>query len=204
MNEQISALMKPAILFDALHPDRDPTNQEHLLSDGRSYWLTLRSESHGEYLPTRESKKAAKRWVKYSKKTWKKSPGRGMMEVLDLPDSSAAEVGGWLLEATRPAWAAEVEAEVQAGPQNETESLDVTMAPCHRAFREKLNLTMPLLADFNPKGKVSRAYGARIEAVDHGNRSLVHVEDGEVKWSYASPTPLEIPGANLIFDALSG
>jgi hypothetical protein len=25
MNEQISALMKPAILFDALHPDRDPT-----------------------------------------------------------------------------------------------------------------------------------------------------------------------------------
>ena len=25
-----------------------------------------------------------------------------------------------------------------------------------------------------------------------------------VKWSYASPTPLEIPGANLIFDALSG
>ena len=78
------------------------------------------------------------------------------------------------------------------------------MAPCHRAFREKLNLTMPLLAGFNPKGKISRAYGARIEAVDHGNRSLVHVEDGEVKWSYAAPTPLEIPGANLIFDALSG
>src|SRR5450631_2200722 len=25
MNEQISALMKPAIFFDALHPDRDPT-----------------------------------------------------------------------------------------------------------------------------------------------------------------------------------
>jgi hypothetical protein len=24
-----------------------------------------------------------------------------------------------------------------------------------------------------------------------------------VKWSHASPTPLEIPGANLIFDALS-
>ena len=45
------------------------------------------------------------------------------------------------------------------------------MAPCHRAFREKLNLTMPLLADFNPKGMVSRADGARIEAVDHGNGS---------------------------------
>jgi hypothetical protein len=102
MNEQISELMQHAILFGALHPDRDPTNQEHFLSDARSYWLTLRSDSHGEYLPTRESKKAATRWVKYSKKMWKKNPGRGMMEVLDLPDSSAAEVGGWLLEGTRP------------------------------------------------------------------------------------------------------
>ena len=26
--------------------------------------------------------------------------------------------------------------------------------------------------------------------------------DGTVLWSYQSPTPLEIPGANLIFDAL--
>ena len=27
---------------------------------------------------------------------------------------------------------------------------------------------------------------------------------GTVAWSYATPTPLEIPGANLIFDALEG
>ena len=74
---------------------------------------------------------------------------------------------------------------------------------CHHAFREKLNLSMPLLADFNPKGQVSRAYGAWIDSVDHGNRSLVLIEDGEVKWSHASPSPVEIPGANLIFDALS-
>lgn len=73
----------------------------------------------------------------------------------------------------------------------------------HRAFRERLGLTMPLLADFNPKGAVSRAYGAWIEKADHGNRSLVLVEDGVVLWSYASPSPAEIPGANLIFDALS-
>jgi peroxiredoxin len=74
---------------------------------------------------------------------------------------------------------------------------------CHRAFREQLNLSMPLLADFHPKGEVSRAYGAWIDAVGHGNRSLVLIENAEVKWSHASPTPLEIPGANLIFDALS-
>jgi peroxiredoxin len=73
----------------------------------------------------------------------------------------------------------------------------------HRAFREQLNLTMPLLADFNPKGEVCRAYGAWIDAVDHANRSLVLIEDGEVMWSYATPSPAEIPGANLIFDALS-
>jgi peroxiredoxin len=73
----------------------------------------------------------------------------------------------------------------------------------HRAFREQLNLTMPLLSDFHPKGEVTRAYGAYLEERGHGNRSLVLVEDGEVIWSYASPTPLEIPGANLIFDALA-
>jgi peroxiredoxin len=80
-------------------------------------------------------------------------------------------------------------------------SVDSTFS--HRAFREQLNLSMPLLADFNPKGQVSRAYGAWIDQVDHGNRSLVLVEDGEVKWSHATPTPAEIPGANLIFDAIA-
>jgi peroxiredoxin len=73
----------------------------------------------------------------------------------------------------------------------------------HRAFREQLGLTMPLLADFHPKGEVTRAYDAWIEKVGHGNRSLVLVEDGVVRWSYESPNPGEIPGANLIFDALS-
>jgi peroxiredoxin len=81
-------------------------------------------------------------------------------------------------------------------------SVDSTYS--HHAFREQRNLTMTLLADFNPKGEVSRAYGAWIEAVDHGNRSLVLIDgEGIVRWSHASPTPLEIPGANLIFDALA-
>jgi peroxiredoxin len=80
-------------------------------------------------------------------------------------------------------------------------SVDSTV--CHAAFRKQLNLTMTLLSDFNPKGAVSRSYGAWIERVDHGNRSLVLVDErGIVAWSHASPTPLEIPGANLIFDAL--
>ncbi|MDP9227519.1 MAG: redoxin domain-containing protein [Actinomycetota bacterium] len=74
----------------------------------------------------------------------------------------------------------------------------------HRAFREHLGLAMPLLSDFRPKGEVSRAYGAYIEERGHDNRSLVLIdEQGVVRWSHASPTPLEIPGANLIFDALA-
>jgi peroxiredoxin len=81
--------------------------------------------------------------------------------------------------------------------------ISVDSSFCHHAFRKDRGLTMTLLSDFNPKGEVSRAYGAWIDKVDHGNRSLVLVEDGKVKWSHASPTPLEIPGANLIFDALS-
>jgi len=82
--------------------------------------------------------------------------------------------------------------------------ISVDSAFCHRACRQQLNLTLPLLADFKPKGEVSRAYGAWIEGADHGNRSLVLVDgDGVVRWSHAAPTPLEIPGANLIFDALA-
>ena len=82
--------------------------------------------------------------------------------------------------------------------------ISVDSSYSHRAFREQLNLTMPLLADFNPKGEVSRAYGAYVEDRGHPNRSLVLIdEEGVVRWVYESPSPLEIPGANLIFDALA-
>jgi peroxiredoxin len=74
---------------------------------------------------------------------------------------------------------------------------------CHRAFAERLGTSIPLLADFHPKGEVCAAYGALIAERGHANRSLVLVdEQGTVAWSHATPTPLEIPGANLIFDAL--
>jgi peroxiredoxin len=81
--------------------------------------------------------------------------------------------------------------------------VSVDSAYCHRAFREHLNLTMPLLADFHPKGAMSREYGAYQDDFGADNRSLVLIgEDGVVRWSYASPSPKDIPGANLIFDAL--
>ena len=80
-------------------------------------------------------------------------------------------------------------------------STDGTWA--HNAFRKHLGLEMTLLSDFHPKGEVSRAYGAYLEDWGTPNRSLVLIdEEGVVRWVHESPTPMEIPGANLIFDAL--
>jgi peroxiredoxin len=73
----------------------------------------------------------------------------------------------------------------------------------HNAFRKALGLEMTLLSDFHPKGEVSRAYGAYLEEWGTPNRSLVLIdEEGVVRWVHAEETPLTIPGANLIFDAL--
>jgi peroxiredoxin len=74
----------------------------------------------------------------------------------------------------------------------------------HKAFQEKLGIDTTLLADFEPKGAVSRAYGSYIDAAGMANRTLVLIgADGAVEWAYESPTPGEFPGANLIFDALA-
>jgi peroxiredoxin len=96
----------------------------------------------------------------------------------------------------------EVKPEIEAkGVQMVGISVDSAFA--HKAFQEKLGIDTPLLADFEPKGEVARAYGAYVEGRGHANRSLVLVdEEGVVAWSYEPETPLEIPGANLIFDAL--
>ena len=80
--------------------------------------------------------------------------------------------------------------------------ISVDGAFCHKAFRDKQNLTFPLLADFHPKGEVARAYGVWSDEYGVAGRALIMVgPDGRVVWSHLSP-PLEVPGANLIFDAL--
>ncbi|MGH2762577.1 MAG: redoxin domain-containing protein [Thermoleophilaceae bacterium] len=80
--------------------------------------------------------------------------------------------------------------------------ISVDSSYCHRAFRRDRHLEMPLLADFHPKGEVAKAYGVWAEKYGTSARALVMVgPDGTVQWSYLSP-PLEVPGANLIFDAL--
>jgi peroxiredoxin len=81
--------------------------------------------------------------------------------------------------------------------------ISVDGAFCHNAFRKHLGITIPLLADFHPKGEVAKKYGAWIESHGVAARALVMIDpELKVKWAHKSPSPLEIPGANLIFDAL--
>jgi peroxiredoxin len=80
--------------------------------------------------------------------------------------------------------------------------VSVDSAFSHRAFQNHLGVSIPLLADFHTKGEVAKAYGVWAEDYGVSSRALVMVgPDGIVEWAYLSP-PLEVPGANLIFDAL--
>ena len=80
--------------------------------------------------------------------------------------------------------------------------ISVDGAFCHKAFQDHLNITIPLLADFHPKGEVAKAYGVWSESYGVAARSLVMVgPDGTVEWTHRG-SPIEVPGANLIFDAL--
>lgn len=73
----------------------------------------------------------------------------------------------------------------------------------HRAFRKQLGLEFTLLSDFHPKGEVARAYDTYSEEYGCSSRSLVLVDEGGfVRWAHESPA-LEVPGANLIFDAVA-
>ncbi len=81
--------------------------------------------------------------------------------------------------------------------------ISVDSAWAHKAFQQHLGITIPLLADFHPKAEVAKKYGLYNEEWGQAHRALVMIgADGKVVWSYQSPSPLEIPGANLIFDAL--
>jgi peroxiredoxin (alkyl hydroperoxide reductase subunit C) len=81
--------------------------------------------------------------------------------------------------------------------------VSVDSAFAHKAFQEHLGITIPLLADFHPKGEMSSRYGVYNEERGSTYRALVLIDpDGIVRWSYEAQSPLEIPGANLIFDAL--
>jgi peroxiredoxin (alkyl hydroperoxide reductase subunit C) len=71
------------------------------------------------------------------------------------------------------------------------------------AFREQLRVRIEQLSDFEPKGAACRAFGV-YHPGGFPQRALVVVgPDAHVSWSYQATSPSELPGANLIFDALA-
>jgi len=70
------------------------------------------------------------------------------------------------------------------------------------AFAEQLGVTIEQLSDFEPKGAACRALGVYHDG-GFPQRALVIIgPDRVVRWSYQAPSPGDLPGANLIFDAL--
>lgn len=73
---------------------------------------------------------------------------------------------------------------------------------CHAAFSSQNNLRFPLLADFEPKGEVSRMYGAYNGESGTSQRALFVIDPkGVIHWSHLSPRGTN-PGADGILKAL--
>ena len=71
-----------------------------------------------------------------------------------------------------------------------------------QAFKQHLGIEIEQLSDFEPKGAVCRAFGV-LHPAGMPERALVLVgPDGVVEWSHQAESPGDLPGANLIFDAL--
>ena len=71
------------------------------------------------------------------------------------------------------------------------------------AFQKSLGIEIEQLSDFEPKGAACAAFGV-LHPGGFPQRALVVVDpDGTVRWSFEAPSPSDLPGANLIFDALS-
>jgi peroxiredoxin len=80
--------------------------------------------------------------------------------------------------------------------------ISVDGAWCHEAYAQNRGLHFPLLADFEPKGEVARAYGAYRDSDGFSERALFVIDkDGKIAWSYLSPIAVN-PGADGILDAL--
>ena len=72
----------------------------------------------------------------------------------------------------------------------------------HIAFAKDRSLRFPILSDFEPKGTVSRSYGAYQDTVGESSRALFVIDEhGTIRWSYLSPVGVN-PGADGIIDAL--
>jgi peroxiredoxin len=73
---------------------------------------------------------------------------------------------------------------------------------CHLAFSDNHKFHFPLLADFEPKGAVSKLYEVFDEKEGESQRALYVIDEMEIiRWNYLSPVGIN-PGADGILNAL--
>ncbi len=73
---------------------------------------------------------------------------------------------------------------------------------CHAAYSRDRKLHFPLLADFEPKGKVAQEFGVYNHQHGTCERALFVIDgNGIIRWSYVSPMGVN-PGADGILKAL--
>lgn len=86
--------------------------------------------------------------------------------------------------------------------QAELVGISVDNVWCHKAYATHYNIHFPLLADFEPKGAVSKLYGVYRETDGFSERALFIIDtQGIISWSYLSAL-LVNPGADGILEAL--
>jgi peroxiredoxin len=79
-------------------------------------------------------------------------------------------------------------------------SCDSTWA--QKAFREKLDVSIAQLSDFEPKGAACTTFGV-LHPGGFPQRAIVIVgPDGVVRWSYQAPSPADLPPAHMILGGL--
>lgn len=84
----------------------------------------------------------------------------------------------------------------------EVVGISVDGAWCHAEFASNRKLHFPLLADFEPKGAVAKAYGAYRDEDGFAERALFVIDaNGKIFWSFKSPVGVN-PGADGILQAL--
>ena len=97
----------------------------------------------------------------------------------------------------------------EIGPELESKNVEMVGISidhpfAHKAFQEKLGIETTLLADFEPKGEVARAYDSYVERIGMAKRTLVLIdEDGVVEWAHEPPTAGDIPTPQVILDAIA-
>ena len=86
--------------------------------------------------------------------------------------------------------------------RSELIGISVDSVWCHSAYASSKKLRFPLVADFEPKGHVSRSYGVYRSADGICERALFVIDEhGVIRWSYLSPIG-QNPGADGILRAL--